>query len=209
MLTNWRHSSGQGSLKLLFAIAAVVCCSLNVQYSWAAEPGRGANRLSYLDEFSDPYVFDGNSPRLTTPQWVGESGVDLVVTLGIDDMRKAELYEAFLRPILERLKKIDGRAPVSIFTNTIDPPIRACSSGSKKDYRSKPTRSIIPALASTHRVSPPPRARTIAVSTRCRQFSIPGPWHFAFPAAIRSIHPVPAPIKRFSPAKPTPGTSCR
>ena len=68
-----------------------------------------------------PYKVGLQTPKLTTPQWVGESGVDAVVVLSIDDMREIEKYETFLRPLLDRLKKIDGRAPVSIFTNSIDP----------------------------------------------------------------------------------------
>ena len=36
-------------------------------------------------------------------------------------MRGHEKWEAYLRPILDRLKKIDGRAPVSIMTCQIDP----------------------------------------------------------------------------------------
>ena len=80
-----------------------------------------ANRLTYLDEFSNPYYVHRDFPKLTTPQWVGEKGVEAVVVLAIDDMRGHERWEAYLRPILERLKKIDGRAPVSIMTNTIDP----------------------------------------------------------------------------------------
>jgi hypothetical protein len=36
-------------------------------------------------------------------------------------MRDTKKYEAYLRPILERLKKIDGRAPVSIMTCNVDP----------------------------------------------------------------------------------------
>ena len=79
-----------------------------------------ANRLTYLEEV-DPFHPHRDFPKLTTPQWVGEKGVDAVVTFGIDDMRGPEKYEAFLRPILERLKKIDGRAPVSIFTNAFNP----------------------------------------------------------------------------------------
>ena len=86
------------------------------------------NRLTYLDQ-SDPYYVSLEFPKLTTPQWVGEPGVETVVVLAIDDMRglgkdgdKGLLkYENYLRPILERLKKIDGRAPVSIMTNRIEP----------------------------------------------------------------------------------------
>ena len=36
-------------------------------------------------------------------------------------MRGHEKWEAFLRPIINRLKKIDGRAPISIMTCQIDP----------------------------------------------------------------------------------------
>ena len=78
------------------------------------------NRLAYLDE-NDPYYVSRTFPKLVTPQWVGEEGVEAVVVLAIDDMRDPEKYEAYLRPILDRLKKIDGRAPVSIMTNKVDP----------------------------------------------------------------------------------------
>src|SRR5439155_1305030 len=77
------------------------------------------NRLAYLDGPLDPYYPHRDFPKLTTPQWVGEAGVEAVVVLAIDDMRDPAKYEAFLRPILERLKRIDGRAPVSIMTNTV------------------------------------------------------------------------------------------
>ena len=79
-----------------------------------------ANRLTYLDE-SDPYYVSRTFPKLITPQWVGEGGVEAVVILAIDDMRGHEKWEAFLRPILRRLQQIDGRAPVSIMTCQIDP----------------------------------------------------------------------------------------
>ncbi len=78
------------------------------------------NRLTYLDE-RDPYFVSRTFPRLVTPQWVGERGVEAVVILAIDDMRDPERYETFLRPILRRLKKIDGRSPVSIMCNRLDP----------------------------------------------------------------------------------------
>lgn len=82
-----------------------------------ARPGDG-NRLTYLDG-SDPYYVSRTFPKLITPQWVGEEGVEAVVVLAIDDMRDPAKYEAYLRPILDRLKRIDGRAPVSIMTNTV------------------------------------------------------------------------------------------
>jgi len=77
-----------------------------------------ANRLTYLDDAS-PFWPTPQTPALTTPQWIGETGVEAAVILAIDDMRDPAKYEAFLRPILERLKKIDGRAPLSIMANTI------------------------------------------------------------------------------------------
>ncbi|MBI2827001.1 MAG: c-type cytochrome [Planctomycetia bacterium] len=79
-----------------------------------------ANRLTYLDS-DDPYYVSRDFPRLTTPQWVGEPGVEAVVVLAIDDMRGHEKWEAYLRPILERLKQIDGRAALSIMTCQIKP----------------------------------------------------------------------------------------
>ncbi len=78
------------------------------------------NRLAYLDDAS-PFWPTDQSPKFITPQWVGEPGVDAVVLLAIDDMRDPAKYETFLRPILDRLKRISGRAPVSIMTNTVDP----------------------------------------------------------------------------------------
>jgi putative membrane-bound dehydrogenase-like protein len=85
----------------------------------AAKPN--GNRLTYLDEPCNPYYVHRDFPKLTTPMWVGEEGVEAVVIFGIDDMRGHEKWEAYLRPILNRLKQIDGRAPVSIMTCTIDP----------------------------------------------------------------------------------------
>lgn len=82
--------------------------------------GQSGNAYVYLDGH-DPYYVSGEFPRLTTPQWVGEPEVEAVVVLAIDDMRGHEKWEAYLRPILERLKQIDGRAPVSIMTCNLDP----------------------------------------------------------------------------------------
>ena len=87
----------------------------------APSSAQNSNRLVHLDEFCDPYYPQLSSAKLTTPQWVGEDGVEAVITLGIDDMRDPARYEAYLRPILDRLKKIDGRAPVSIMTCSVDP----------------------------------------------------------------------------------------
>ena len=79
------------------------------------------NRLTYLDAFCDPYYVGLNAAKLVTPQWIGEEGVELVIVLSTDDMRDPAVYERYLRPILDRLKKIDGRAPLSIMTQKIDP----------------------------------------------------------------------------------------
>ncbi len=84
------------------------------------QAGTNANPLTYLDDSGDPFYVGTDSPRLTTPQWVGEPGIEAVVILAIDDMREPQKYEAFLRPILNRLKQIDGRAPVSIFCNQLE-----------------------------------------------------------------------------------------
>src|SRR5262245_11994868 len=56
------------------------------------------NRLAYLDGPLDPYYPHRTFPKLITPQWVGEDGVECVVTLAIDDMRESDKYEKFLRP---------------------------------------------------------------------------------------------------------------
>lgn len=105
-----------GILPALFILIASVRTTV-------AASGAGdstGNRLVYLDA-TDPFYVGLNFPKLTTPQWVGEPGVEAVVILAIDDMRDHTKYEAYLRPIIDRLKQIDGRAPVSIFSNTIDP----------------------------------------------------------------------------------------
>ncbi len=85
----------------------------------AANPVDG-NRLAYLDGH-DIYYPHTKFPKLITPQWVGEDGVEAAVILAIDDMRDTAKYESYLRPILQRLKQIDGRAPVSIMTCKVDP----------------------------------------------------------------------------------------
>ncbi len=100
-------------MRYLFAFLA--CFAANV----LVLAGDG-NRLSYLDS-NEVWYPHKDFPKLITPQWVGEEGVECVVTLAIDDMRDTAKYEAYLRPILQRLKQIDGRAPVSIMTNSVKP----------------------------------------------------------------------------------------
>ena len=73
------------------------------------------HNLSYLTD-NNPWYPRHEFPKLITPQWVSEAGVDTVVVLAIDDMRDTAQYETYLRPIRQRLRQIDGRAPVSIMT---------------------------------------------------------------------------------------------
>lgn len=86
----------------------------------ALAQSKDGNRLAYLDEVN-PYYPSRTFPKLITPQWIGEPGVEAAVILAIDDMKEPKRYEAFLRPILRRLQKIDGRAPVSIMSCWVDP----------------------------------------------------------------------------------------
>ena len=97
----------------LFLLAAMLLGS-------CAGVSADGNSLLYLHE-NNPWYPHTGFPKLTTPQWVGEDGVDAVVVLAIDDMRDTAKYEAYLRPILQRLKQIDGRAPVSIMTCNVKP----------------------------------------------------------------------------------------
>jgi len=98
----------------MFRLFTTVAALLSFQFTLVAAD------LSYLHE-NNPWYPHTNFPKLTTPQWVGEDGVDAVVVLAIDDMRVTAKYEAYLRPILQRLKQIDGRAPVSIMTCNVKP----------------------------------------------------------------------------------------
>jgi len=89
-----------------------------------AAPPDGS-RFVYLDE-RDPYYPQAGSPKLTTPMWVGEPGVDAVILLSVDDMGRPaaqsrsdvspEEFERFLTPLIQRLQRIDGRAPIAIMT---------------------------------------------------------------------------------------------
>src|SRR5882757_9531347 len=96
-------------------VFALVVFALFSQFAASGEVLTNGNRLVYLDE-SDPFYPGLNFSKLTTPQWIGEPGVDAAVILAIDDMRDMKHYEEYVRPILERLKKIDGRAHFSIMT---------------------------------------------------------------------------------------------
>ena len=112
------------SISMLRLAVALACCvfwnCVAQPDDEAAAPTRDGNRLAYLDE-CNPWYPHKDFPKLITPQWVGEEGVECVVVLAIDDMRDTAKYEQYLRPILNRLKQIDGRAPVSIMTNEVKP----------------------------------------------------------------------------------------
>ncbi len=70
---------------------------------------------------ASPWYPHRDFPHLNTSDWAGNPNTRAVIVLAIDDMRDSAKYEQFLRPILNRLKQIDGRAPLSIMTNRIDP----------------------------------------------------------------------------------------
>ncbi len=99
------------------AISLAIATLLAVSAT-AAEVG---NRLQYLDAACDPYWVGREMAKLVTPQWIGEEGVEFAIVLSIDDLRDPIQYEKFLRPVFERLKKIDGRAPVSLMTPRVEP----------------------------------------------------------------------------------------
>lgn len=105
-------------------LAALVACGLIVEIGIApavfAAPPSGGNRFAHLDT-SDPFYVSSAAAKLTTPQWIGEPGVDAVVVLAIDDLRDPPRWEAYLRPIINRLKQLEGRASVSIMTCKVDP----------------------------------------------------------------------------------------
>lgn len=98
--------------RVCFAVSFLFFCAV----ACAGENGPAR----HIDR-SSPWYPRKDDLRLTTPQWVGSEGVEAVVVLAIDDMRDTAKYEQYLRPILDRLKQIDGRAPVSIMTCDVKP----------------------------------------------------------------------------------------
>ncbi len=79
------------------------------------------NQLIYLET---PLVYYPHSrfPKLTTPMWIGEPGVETAIILSFDDMRHVKPYDQFLRPVLIRLNEIEGgRSPLSIMANWTRP----------------------------------------------------------------------------------------
>ena len=114
--------------RILWAVNFLFCSAMVFSVVDASETVGGsvdANRLTYLDE-RDPYYPHAGLARLTTPQWVGEEGVDAVILLSVDDMGgppfqprydvSPDAFLEFLMPLVERLQAIDGRAPVAVMT---------------------------------------------------------------------------------------------
>ena len=79
------------------------------------------NRLTYLDEFCDPYCVGLDSAKLTTPQWVGDAGVEAVVVLANDDLKDVAHHAKYFVPIMQRLKKFDADSGVSLMATQIPP----------------------------------------------------------------------------------------
>ena len=108
---------------------------------FAAPPD--GNRLAYLDEVESLLSPQGfpQADHAPVGRRAGRRGGG-----GAGDRRHARpgRYEAYLRPILNRLKAIDGRAPVSIMTNQVDPRIPGSRRGSRRGCRSSATRSTHP-----------------------------------------------------------------
>ena len=110
--------------KATAVLAAIVFAGSSAVNPAVAESNRGS-QFAYLDERNPYYPHEGFA-KLTTPMWVGEAGVDAVILLSVDDMGgplfrprydvSPEAFEQFLKPLIQRLKQIDGRAPISIMT---------------------------------------------------------------------------------------------
>ncbi len=117
--TSFAHKNAAA---LIFTcLSAVIFPGALLNAQTVGQKGLAGNRLNYLDEPCNPYYVGQSFPKLTTPQWYGQEGVEAVVIFAIDDMRDTRRYEEYLRPIIEKLKEIDGRGPVSIMTNQVDP----------------------------------------------------------------------------------------
>ena len=90
----------------------------------------GGSRFDYLEE-SGPFYPNGDFPRLITPQWIGEPGVDAVIHLTVDGISQVKslpdhaLTPAacldFLEPAIRYLTAIDGRAPITLYALRVHP----------------------------------------------------------------------------------------
>ena len=104
-----------------FLLGSFFLPCLTSTFNGGTQKAHAENPHAFLAEYSEPYYPGTSFPKLITPQWIGEPGVDAVITLGIDDMRDPAIYEAYLRPILDYLKTVEGRSPVSIMTCSVNP----------------------------------------------------------------------------------------
>src|SRR5215469_10793855 len=71
----------------MFRFRLAIAISLSFAFASignSAPAHNDANRLTYLDE-PDPFYVARDFPKLTTPQWIGEPGVEAAVILAIDD----------------------------------------------------------------------------------------------------------------------------
>ncbi|NUM52198.1 MAG: VCBS repeat-containing protein [Candidatus Hydrogenedentes bacterium] len=93
---------------------------LALMFATVVAPALDANRLAYLDD-PNPFYPSRDFPKLITPQWIGEPGVEAAIILSIDDMRDPKKYEAYLRPIIDKLKELYGTASMSIMACSISP----------------------------------------------------------------------------------------
>ena len=74
-------------------LSAVISPGELLNAQTVGQKGLAGNRLNYLDEPCNPYYVSQSFPKLTTPQWYGEEGVEAVVIFAIDDMRDTRRYE--------------------------------------------------------------------------------------------------------------------
>ena len=104
-------------------LLAVFCTTTTPGLSQSA-----ANRLAYLDG-EDPFYVGLNFPKLTTPQWVGEEGVQAVVTLGIDDMREHGVTRATAARYSNASKKSTAAHRLVFFATRSPLPSHTCNNG--------------------------------------------------------------------------------
>lgn len=79
------------------------------------------NQLLYL-EIPLVYHPDSRFPKLTTPMWIGEAGIEAVIILSIDDLRNVDEFSGFLNTVFKGLdeRKLPS-IPMSLMSNHADP----------------------------------------------------------------------------------------
>ncbi|HEY4312829.1 MAG TPA: polysaccharide deacetylase family protein [Pirellulales bacterium] len=87
-------------------------------------PAVNADRLNYLYGVN-PYYVSGAFAKLTTPQWLGEKGVDAVVVLAIDDLRPKDQkkYSDYLAPVIQAMQGLRPAGTMSIMACSVAPQI--------------------------------------------------------------------------------------